>query len=406
MIYLKERNFFSLLILLVLCLAGYIVAGERFIPEHFTGGWGSTDWGPAVQAQGSSSNNEASGTLWPLCSDKQGNVYLGGAKDYQFIDMVTPEGMRYHIAGREEVGFRDGLARHAMFKMGRVAGYGEGYSMGCGPDGSIFVCDNGNYRVRRLYKQAGEWYVQTWAGGGTISTTSMAVGRTVSTKDVQFIYGFQLAVNKFGEVYVASPWGGQCKINAAGDSITKLGNFPVAAGDPPTEGFAGTLMMGCADTVGNVYFIARTPDRAFRIDSNDVMSHISINPGLRGINPPDGPPLQIYFDTPASMGCAPDGSCIYICGGDQYNIVRSPTDLVTSTSKLGQNGVFSPGAFTKSGGDFVTDGPSWPLRVCIVHGVDIAGNIYGALYPWSGLGLFIDGMPPQSKLFRLRRVVD
>jgi len=296
----ETRGSFLLWVLLVVGLAGYTMAGERFVPEHFTGGWGSSDWGPALQAQGPSSNNGATGMLLPLCSDKQGNVYLGGTIDYQFIDMITPEGMRYHIAGKVEMGFRDGLARYAMFKMGISAGYGEGYSIGCGPDGSIFVCDNGNFRVRRLYKQRGEWHVETWAGGGTVSVTSMTTGQTISTKAVKFIYGFQLAVNKSGIVFIASPWGGNFKINATGDSITKLGCFSSAAGGPITD-YPGCLMMGSADTIGNAYFIARTPDRAFKIDSNGVMSHFGINPDLRSVSPPDGPPLEIYFDTPGSM---------------------------------------------------------------------------------------------------------
>jgi len=79
---------------------------------------------------------------------------------------------------------------------------------------------------------------------------------------------------------------------------------------------------------------------------------------------------------------------------------------VTWTSKLGQNGIFSQGPFSKRGGSFITDGPSSPLGVCIVHGVDLAGNIYGGLYAWCGIGLIIDGKSPQSKIFRLRRIVD
>ncbi len=392
--------------ILVFLLVGAVQSAERFIPEPFTNGWSSSAWGPAIQANG------GSGVC--LCSDREGNIYLGGSKSYQYIDIITTDGMRYHIAGTGENGFRDGLAKYAMFKMGIRGGeYGDAFSIGCHSDGSVFIGDNGNARVRRLYKNGedNEWYVETWAGGGSMSTSSIAIGQTVSAKAIALPGSFQIAVNKHGVVFVVSPWGGNYMISATGDSITRLSVFPVAAGSPLNNNYPGALQRGASDTVGNVYFGARTPDRVWKIDSTGTISHIGINPDLRSVRPPDGPPLAIYFDTQTSLAASPDGSCVYVCGGDEYRIVRIPTDLTTYTSQLARNGFFfSSTEATKGWGQyntFQTNGSGTTnLTVCHVAGNDINGNFYGWVYSWNGNGMVIDGKTPQSARFRLRRVVE
>ena len=127
---------------------------ERWSVADFTGALGGGPEGGPVE--------QAGGTPYTLCGDQAGNLFLAHG---QFIDIVTPDGMRSHLAGTGEYGFRDGAAHQAEFRLGLNSYYGA-HSLACGPDGSVYVTDGGNRRIRRIHQAKGQWRVDTWAGGG------------------------------------------------------------------------------------------------------------------------------------------------------------------------------------------------------------------------------------------------
>src|SRR5574340_1314300 len=122
--------------LVLLALARSACAGdwqaERWGVADFTGALGGGPVGGPVE--------QAAGTPYALCGDQAGNLFLA---DGQFIDIVTPDGMRSHLAGSGEFGFRDGDASRAEFRLGLNAYYGA-RNLACGPDASVYVTDGGN----------------------------------------------------------------------------------------------------------------------------------------------------------------------------------------------------------------------------------------------------------------------
>jgi streptogramin lyase len=80
--------------------------------------------------------------MWQLACDPDGNLYFTDDSRVIRVDARTHE--RAIIAGMGTPGFSGdgGDARHAM-----VAGRGW---LTVGPDGNVYLLDNGNFRIRRI----------------------------------------------------------------------------------------------------------------------------------------------------------------------------------------------------------------------------------------------------------------
>src|SRR5262245_61973175 len=79
---------------------------EEWIVEPFTSALGG---GP-----GTGPSIESGRSVDSLCGDEEGNLYLAHE---QMIDIITPDGIRRHLAGTGEPGFRDGPASQARFRL-------------------------------------------------------------------------------------------------------------------------------------------------------------------------------------------------------------------------------------------------------------------------------------------------
>jgi hypothetical protein len=392
--------------LALLALATPACAGdwqaERWGVGDFTGALGGgPDGGPVEQA---------GGIPYALCGDRAGNLFLAYG---QFIDIVTPDGMRSHLAGSGEYGFRDGAATAAEFRLGLQAYYGA-HNLACGADGSVYVADSGNRRVRRIHRDQGQWRVDSWAGGGT---RNLGPGDVAPAKAVAFSGTISVAVTPKGEVMVADNHG-TYRITSDGQQIGYLARWP--ASTQYRNGPPGNLnmMMGDADQAGNVYFVSRTPDAVVRITPAGRVQHVAgrVTRDRAQMLAGDGPPLEAYFNTPTSLAVQPDGSAVYVCGGDEYDIRRVPGDGSASTATLMQNGQWYEASVhpNKSRGPAIVrpaargklkpDGTLTDLMVSHLVGRDAHGNLYGQLYPWTGMTQYVEGEGLLgTRVFRLQR---
>lgn len=222
-----------------------------------------------------------------------------------------------------------------------------------------------------------------------------------------------------GEVTIADSQGAY-RMTADGRAIRYLANWPTSAYyRDASSGGKLNVMMGDADRAGNVYFVSRTPHVVIRITSAGEVQHIAgrVTRDHAEQRAGDGPPLQAYFDTPTSMAVQPDGSAIYVCGGDEYDIRRIPGDGTGTTATLMQNGQWyraslhpnlkSKGhAVAKPGakGKLRPDGDLTVLLTSHLLGRDAQGNLYGSLYPWSGMTQLVEGEGLLgTRVFRLQR---
>lgn len=375
--------------------------GERWRVTDFTSALGGGPEGGPVE--------QAGGTPYALCGDQAGNLFLAYR---QFIDIVTPDGMRSHLAGSGEYGFRDGAAAQAEFRLGLQAYYGA-HNLACGP-GAVYVADGGNRRIRRLYRDRGQWRVDTWAGGGT---RKLGPGEVASAKAVAFSGTITVAVTSRGEVTVADNHGAY-RIAADGQQIRYLARWPASAHYPDRPTGDLNMMMGDADRLGNAYFVSRTPDAVVRITPAGEVLHLAgrVTRDRAQRLAGDGPPREAYFDTPTSLAVQPDGSAVYVCGGDEYDIRRIPADGGGSTATLMQNGQWYPASVHPNAsrgpavvrpaatGRLKPDGTLTDLMVSHLVGRDAHGNLYGGMNTWTGMTQYVEGEGLLgTRVFRLQR---
>ena len=133
--------------------------------------------------------------VWPLGMevDQDGNLYV---VDYCLVFRIDTNGQSSVIAGDpeyEECGYFSGDGGPAI-----LAGLSaEGIDLG--PDGSIYIADSGNYRIRKVTKDG---IIQTVAGPGTASGD----GDGGPALDAQIGYVLDIAVTADGSIYLTSPY--------------------------------------------------------------------------------------------------------------------------------------------------------------------------------------------------------
>ncbi len=383
---------------------------EQWTVEDFTAVLGGgPPIGPAVEAGGGAS---------AMCGDKAGNLYLLNGNR---IDIVTPDGVKHPLAGAGR-GYRDGPASQALFDQG--GGYNVARSIQCDANGNIYTAENGNHRVRRVYRDKdGKWMVDTVAGGGK---KWLNPGEACAPLEAKLSNNIAVAAAPDGTLTIAGPWAGFLRIAPDRKSIRRLGSWPktVNGKDNPI------LVCADADLAGNAYFIWRGPptDGIVRVSAEGKIEHIaglSLAKMKAAKGKPhhigDGPPREAYFDTPTSMAANPDGSCVYSCGGDEYDIRRIPTDMKSTTATLVCNGrwyvmpvhpnrnrtyphhdPFNPKLTGKSKAE---KGKLANLMNCHINGRDYQGNLYGSLYSWVGATQWVAGKGQlRTQIYRIRRL--
>ncbi|HEY9149707.1 MAG TPA: hypothetical protein VIQ75_02810 [Gammaproteobacteria bacterium] len=394
---------------LVLCLAGSVPgqASEAFMAERWTleaftdalGGGPAT--GPVALARG---------RVDTLCGDAAGNRFLAGD---QFIDIVTPAGQRRHLAGSGEPGFRNGPAHQAAFRMG-IGSYYSLYDLACTADGDLFVADSGNARVRRVFRGDDGWRVETWAGGGK---TRLGPGMDARPAEVELPATMALAALPDGTLLIATSQG-YLSVDPDGRRIRHGARWPDSLALPGKGYVHLNPVAGDADRSGQAYFLSRGPDVVVAVAPSGETRHLA---GIVRARPPkphhigDGPPREVFLDATMSLAADPAGRAVYVCGGDEYDIRRIPTDGETHTATLMQNGrwyrasvhpnrsrggaVFRPGR----DGRLDPDGKLDILLVAPLAGRDYDGVLYGRLNHWSGMSQYVEGrglLP--TRVFRIR----
>ncbi|MDH5436642.1 MAG: hypothetical protein OEX83_07765 [Gammaproteobacteria bacterium] len=375
---------------------------ERWIAEPFANALGGGPSTGPIEQSGADTNS--------ICQNKQGNIFI---IDGQIIDIVTPDGIRRHLAGIGELGFQDGAARFARFKLGVRAFYGA-RSLACGLHNDVFIADSGNQRIRRLFKNGSTWTVSTWAGGGK---QRLETNQTTKPDAIKLGGTLAVAVRTNGELVIGGPHGYYI-VDAEGKHITLAGKWPLSTSNKADQPAQLNIMRGDNDDLGNTYFVANTPNVVIQITPDNKAIHLAglVNPGNNKRKIGDGMPRKVWFGASSSIAANPDGSALYLTGGDEYDIRLIPTNMNSSTHTLMQNGqwykasvhpnasrgpaVIKPAA----NGKLKPDGELTNLMVSYLYGRDYQGNLFCGLNQWSGMSQLIEGEGLLgTRVFRLRR---
>jgi sugar lactone lactonase YvrE len=300
----------------------------------------SGDGGPAVEAK----LNEPSG----LAVGPDGSIFIADCANER-VRRVDTHGVIAPVAGTGKPGSSGdgGLATAAKLRRPeRVA---------LGPDGSLFISDTGNHKVRRVNP---EGVITTFAGNG--AGGFQGDGGPADEAELMFPKGIAVAAD--GSVFVATsslgpiprgalPGGLDCvrKIDAKGIITTVAG-----APSPPGEFADGIPAIAAVlsipegiglDMNGALLIADSNHNRVRRVVVGGLIgtvAGVSDNPGFTGtiiFKGDDGPAIKAGVAGPSDVAVADDGT-IYIAD-TFHNRIRRVTavdGIITTVAGTGKEG--------------------------------------------------------------------
>lgn len=308
---------------------------------------GSGDSGPALQA----TLNLPAG----VAVDTAGNVYVADSANHR-IRRVAPDGIITTVVGTGEAGDDGdgGPARDARLR--RPLG------VAVGADGTLFVADTYNHRIRMV------------AADGTITTVA-GTGEPGFAGDggpgaaALLAYPTGIAVGAGGALYIADTGNHRVRRLAADGAITTVAGTGAAGfngdGGPATLARLNSPRGVAVAADGTLYIVDRENRRIRMVDADGLITTVAGN-GSSGFNGDRGDATQATLRAPYDVAVDSRGN-LYVADTFNHRIRKVTPD---------------GGIRTVAGSErFGFSGDGWPAGQAALHyplgvAVDIAGNLY------------------------------
>jgi sugar lactone lactonase YvrE len=282
-------------------------------------------------------------------------------------------------------GFRDGA--------GDVAEFQRPVGVALAPDGSLYIADSGNRRIRRLTTDG---QVETVAGSGKDGT---ADGPALQA---EFRVPVDVAFGPDGTLYIVDSYAGQIRSLTPDGQVHTVAGFDQGqcddtkdpaklppgcpSGQPYRDGPAAQALFAQPSSVavakdGTLYVADAANDCIRSIDSN---GNVSLYAGTREAGHQDGPVDTAQMFDPVDLAFGPDGSLYFT---DQTNHVRR-IDAGVVTTIAGGPGKDGHGGFADGSGEDalfrsptgIAVGPDGSVFIADaqngrVRRIDTAGNV-------------------------------
>lgn len=262
----------------------------RLSPEGELEVWAGT--GQAGRRDGAANQaqfDSPQGLLW----DPKGGLWVADSGNH-CLRYINLQRQVSTFAGTCIAGYRDGELDRAQFR--------EPSGLALGSDGSLYVADRANRRIRRI-TPAGE--VTTVAGTGQ---PGFADG---PAEQAQLLQPTALAVDKEGNLWIAD--GHRLRRLSAGGRVTTLsGAEPGYRDGPLAEARFQTLGGLAFDAAGNLWVADRDNHRIRRLQPGGQVSTLA-GQNQRGWQ--DGPTSAAWFEQPAGLVVLADGSVVVVDAG-------------------------------------------------------------------------------------------
>ncbi len=245
-----------------------------------------------------------------------GSVFVADTGNSR-IRRVGPDGTISTVAGNGLGGFSGdgGPATQARLSDPR--------RMALGPDGSLYINAANNARVRKV---GPDGIITTVAGNGTYAYNGDDIPATQAG-----IYPYDIAIGPEGNLYIFDVGSGFFRIRRVG--IDGIISTIASAG-----GWFGGLATG---PDGSVYFGDGYVNQIKRIGTDGQITRVAGGGQLYG----DGiPATQARINSPSALAVAPDGSLYMSHGGNDPRIRKvSPDGIITTVVGTGAAGVGGDG---------------------------------------------------------------
>jgi sugar lactone lactonase YvrE len=261
----------------------------------------SGDGGPATQAR--------LDTPHGIAVDGAGNVYIADPPNHR-IRRVDPSGIITTFAGTGTSGYNGDGIPAASARLN----YPKGVEVG--PDGSVYIGDANNHRVRRVSPSG---TITTVAGTGSAGFSGDGASATSARLNTPRNVTFDSA----GNLYIADDENCRVRrVDNAGVISTVAGSTTCGYGGdggPATAARLGRVRDVAVDAAGNLYIADEENNRIRRVDPSGIMSTFA-GTGSSGFSGDGGPPAAARISGP--RGVAVDASGRVLIGDTGNHRVR------------------------------------------------------------------------------------
>ncbi len=252
-----------------------------------------------------------------------GTVYVTD-DDNNRIRAVNPAtGAVTTLAGSGTAGFADGPSNTAQFD--------NPFGVTVAPNGTIYVGDSSNHRIRAINPTTGQ--VTTLAGSGT---AGFADG---PSNTAQFDNPSGVAVAPGGTVYVADRNNHRIRaINPTTGAVTTLAGSTIGFADGPGNTAQFNYPFGVAVAPGGTVYVADRNNHRIRA-INPTTGAVTTFAGSGTAGFADGPGNTAQFNATAGVAVAPGGT-VYVTDANNHRIraINPTTGAVTTLAGSGTAG--------------------------------------------------------------------
>lgn len=242
-----------------------------------------------------------------------------------------------------------GLATRAgLYEIRRVA---------VAPDGTMYVADKSNHRVRRI---SPDGRISTFAGTGESGYS----GDGGPANQARLYFPEAVALDREGNLYIADVSNSRVRrVGRDGIITTYVGNGAAggfAYGVNARSTSAGYPKSLTFDAAGNLYVCDRDYYRVYRVSPQGILTLVTGNPNSPTSNGDGGPATSATVSRPTSVAIGPDNS-LYISELTGHRIRRiTPNGIITT--------------FAGTGAEGFADGPASSARFNQPDGMVMVGN--------------------------------
>lgn len=253
-----------------------------------------------------------------IAVDAAGNLYIADTYNHR-VRKVTPNGMITTIAGTGIEGFAGdgGLATSARLW--------SPVDVAIHADGSIYIADGANNRVRKISLDG---IITTVAGTGPSGiSTGYSAGDGGPATAAQLSVS-AIAIDAAGNLLIADDEGGRIRrVSPDGIITTVAGGGSLAAGDGVPAVVAGLKdPTGVAvDSVGNIYIADQDDNRIRKVSSDGVITTVA-GTGDWGYYGDGGPAAAAWLEYPGQVALDVEGR-VYIA--ENYRVRRVDGDRLS-----------------------------------------------------------------------------
>jgi sugar lactone lactonase YvrE len=208
--------------------------------------------------------------------------------------------------------------------------------------GNVYICDQSNHRIRRVSSNG---IITTVAGTGVGGYN----GENLPALTAKLYYPRSISIDSAGNVLIAEPYNQRIRyLNVANGTISTVagsGQGGYAGDGGPANAATAKLQLpsGVAALPGGGFLIADTASHHVRkVDSAGIIHTVAgVNPTASGYNGDNIAATSAKLSNPMSVAARSDGSILIVDQGNQRLRLVSPNGTITTiagTGTLGYNG--------------------------------------------------------------------